>query len=98
MCLRALRQGYVKMKFSKALARLNIGQLETVIEKVRGRIEKVRKARLRGEVREESAQWEVKRRREDMGEEEVEEFDVWLEGVRAKYEQLRDKRVARQQR
>ena len=41
---------------------------------------------------------EVKRRREDMGEEEGEEFDVWLEDVWAKYEQLRDKRVARQQR
>ena len=86
------------MKFSKALARLNIGQLETVIEKVPGRIKKVRKARLMGEVREESAQSEVKRRREDMVEEEGEEFDVWLEDVRAKYEQLRDKRVARQQR
>ena len=95
-------QGY-EMKFSKALARLNlglvdIGQLEAAIEKVRGRIEKAREARLRGEVREERAEPELKRRREDMGEEEGEEFDVWLEDVRAKYEQLRDKRVARQQR
>ena len=41
----------------------------------------MREARLRGEVREEKAEPEVKRRREDMGEEEGEEFDVWLEDV-----------------
>merc|ERR1719341_3127506 len=41
---------------------------------------------------------EVKRRREDMEEREREEFDVWLEDVRNKYEHLMEKKAARQQR
>jgi len=39
---------------------------------------------------------ETKRRREDMEEREREEFDLWLEDVRNKYEHLMEKKAARQ--
>ena len=97
------QQGY-QAKFVKAVARLNlgiadIGQLEAAVEKVRARIEKARESKARGEVREERVvEPEVKRRREDMGAGERREFDLWLEDVRAKHEQLLEKRAARQQR
>lgn len=68
------------------------------MEKIRGRIEKAKEARARGEVREEKVvEPGSKRRREDMEQGERMEFDTWLEDVRAKYEALRDKKAARQQ-
>ena len=95
------QQGY-ETKFVKTFSRLNLGitdtvQLEAMIEKVKARIEKAKESKAKGEVKEEKlVEPEVKRRREDMEEREREEFDLWLEDVRNKYEHLKEKKAARQ--
>ena len=95
------QQGY-ETKFAKTLARLNLGitdnvQLEAMIEKVKIRIEKAKESKSKGEIKEDKLiEPEVKRRREDMGEDEREEFDLWLEDVRSKYDHLMEKKAARQ--
>ena len=95
------QQGY-ETKFVKTLARLNLGiteavQLEAIIEKIKARIEKAKESKAKGEVKEEKVmEPETKRRREDMEEREREEFDLWLEDVRNKYEHLMEKKAARQ--
>merc|ERR1719266_2984818 len=68
-----------------------------MIEKVKIRIEKAKESKSKGEIKEDKLiEPEVKRRREDMGEHEREEFDLWLEDVRSKYDHLMEKKAARQ--
>ena len=98
------QQGY-EMKYNRALAKIkivvnNIGELEALIEKTRGRIERAKEAKAREMLPKEDKpeEPEPKRRREDMGEEERREFDNWLEDVRNKLSELSERKVARQQR
>merc|ERR1719334_264134 len=70
-----------------------------MIDKVKVRIEKSKESRAKGEGKDDKVmEPEIKRKREDMDAGEREEFDMWLEDIRTKYENLKDKKLARQQR
>jgi len=97
-------QGY-EIKYNKALGKLKVpinsfGELEALIEKTRGRIERGKESKAKEGMTKvvKIEEPETKRRREDMGDEERGEFDAWLEDVRGKLEELTERKAARHQR
>eukprot|EP00090_Calanus_glacialis_P030781 TRINITY_DN5000_c0_g1_i1.p1 TRINITY_DN5000_c0_g1~~TRINITY_DN5000_c0_g1_i1.p1 ORF type:complete len:706 (+),score=170.20 TRINITY_DN5000_c0_g1_i1:31-2118(+) len=97
-------QGY-ETKFMKALAKLNLGlsninQLESAIDKLKARIEKAKESKMRSDqgIREEKVEPEIKKKREDMDENEKKDFDTWLSDIRNKFGELKEKKQARIQR
>ena len=89
-------------KFSRGLAKLNlsltdISQLEQHIEKLKNKIERAREAKARHDqgIKEEKVEPEVKKRREDMSDQERNEFDDWISEVRKQLNAIRDKKQAR---
>ena len=95
-------QGQGSQKFSKSLAKLGISdvrQLETQIEKIKLKIDKAKEAKLKAEqgIREEKIEPEIKKKREDMDENEKVEFDSWISDIRQKFTVLKDKKHARWQ-
>ena len=91
-------QGYedkVRRMLSKHEVTINnLKELLQLIEKVKGRIEKAKNPKKK-EVEPVKDEPEVKRRREDMDEEEKRDFDIYLQEIKVKRQELLEKRSAR---
>jgi len=100
--IQALHDQGSEARFSKAVAKLNLtgfSDLMTLIGKTQAAIQKAEEARIREAQREETiGEPDTKRRREDMCETERAEFDAWLQDVRTKLQEIREKKAARAQR
>ena len=98
-CLELLDQGYddkvkrILAKHEINLTRLNDKELQIIIEKTKQKIEKARNPESRKKDKPDEP--EAKKRREDMTEDGKREFDSWLDEVKAKRQEMLDKRSAR---
>jgi hypothetical protein len=69
--------------------------LQIIIEKTKQKIEKARNPGLFSRKKDKPDEPEAKKRREDMTEDGKREFDSWLDEVKAKRQEMLDKRSAR---
>jgi len=89
------------IRLEKALLKLNLSgleELQSLINKTRGAINKASEAKLREANREVNPEPEPKRRREDMDATERDEFDAWISDLRWKLQEIRERKAARAQR
>jgi len=90
-------------KFRKSLDKLrlkDLSELESLMDKTRAWIQKAEEAKLRDAQRQEQGgqgggEPEVKKRREDMGQTERLEFDVWIQDIQTKLQEIRERKAAR---
>ena len=100
-CLELLDQGYedkvkrILAKHEIILTRLNDKELQIIIEKTKQKIEKARNPGVFSRKKDKPDEPEAKKRREDMTEDGKREFDSWLDEVKAKRQEMLDKRSAR---
>lgn len=100
-CLELLDQGYeekvkrILAKHEIILTRLNDKELEIIVEKTKQKIEKARNPGGFSRKKDKPDEPEAKKRREDMTEDGKREFDSWLDEVKAKRQEMLDKRSAR---
>ena len=100
-CLELLDQGYedkvkrILAKHEIILTRLNDKELQIIIEKTKQKIEKARNPGGFSRKKDKPDEPEAKKRREDMTEDGKREFDSWLDEVKAKRQEMLDKRSAR---
>ena len=73
----------------------NLKELHQLMEKVSGRIEKAKNPKKKEVTEVTKDEPEVKRRRQDMDEEEKRDFDVYLQEIKIKRQELLEKRSAR---
>ena len=91
-------QGYEdkvkRMLFKHDIVLKNVKELMQLMEKVKGRIEKAKNPKKKEQV-EVKDEPDVKRRREDMSQNEQRDFDMYLQEIKMKRQELLEKRSAR---